>query len=286
LVELVKTELATNGPMGMYLQATQEFSQYKSGVFIAPAPVPGNQIDHAVTLIGYGTDSGVDYWIVQNSWGNTWGDGGFIKIRRGTNEVNSEVSGFFAITPSTTGACTTKCANKGEPKSDCTCQCAGLWTGTTCSTCSATCQNGGTLVSSQCSCTCKPGYSGPLCGDGYEISKVQKNTDGSVVITISTSGSSFHKGDQFYLAMAGSAGFDANGVLQLAAQPINLCGPKDLNVHTFVSCGTGYVVSTIPIFVDPGSYVIYYNKNLGFNELGQDKGYTFDTTQPSQVVTL
>ena len=43
-------------------------------------------IDHAVLVIGYGTEGGVDYWLVKNSWGPDWGDNGKIKIKRGTNE--------------------------------------------------------------------------------------------------------------------------------------------------------------------------------------------------------
>lgn len=47
---------------------------------------------HAVAIIGYGTDqkSGKDYWIIRNSWGVSWGDGGNFKIRRGINRCNIE----------------------------------------------------------------------------------------------------------------------------------------------------------------------------------------------------
>jgi len=38
-------------------------------------------MDHAVQLVGYGTDSGKDYWLVRNSWGN-WGEGGYIRMQR------------------------------------------------------------------------------------------------------------------------------------------------------------------------------------------------------------
>merc|ERR1711908_244290 len=38
-------------------------------------------MDHAVQLVGYGTDSGKDYWTVRNSWGN-WGEKGYIRMQR------------------------------------------------------------------------------------------------------------------------------------------------------------------------------------------------------------
>ena len=48
-----------------------------------PTPYPTN---HAVLVVGYGNEKGVDYWIIKNSWGTEWADKGFGKIRRGTGQ--------------------------------------------------------------------------------------------------------------------------------------------------------------------------------------------------------
>ncbi len=48
-------------------------------------------INHAVQLVGYGTDDDLgDYWLVRNSWADDWGEDGFIRLRR---EPEEEVTG-------------------------------------------------------------------------------------------------------------------------------------------------------------------------------------------------
>ncbi|KAF0761059.1 cathepsin B-like, partial [Aphis craccivora] len=41
---------------------------------------------HSVKCIGWGIEKNVPYWFMMSSWNSTWGDGGYFKIRRGTNE--------------------------------------------------------------------------------------------------------------------------------------------------------------------------------------------------------
>uniref|UniRef100_A0A7S4C2E2 Uncharacterized protein n=1 Tax=Chrysotila carterae TaxID=13221 RepID=A0A7S4C2E2_CHRCT len=69
--------VATKGPIAVSVAAS--WGMYEEGVFDGEC---GTTIDHAVVLVGYGTENGVDYWLVRNSWGASWGDGGYIKIRR------------------------------------------------------------------------------------------------------------------------------------------------------------------------------------------------------------
>ncbi|KAJ4700512.1 Cysteine Protease [Melia azedarach] len=58
----------------------QDFQNYRSGVFNGQC---GTQCDHAVTLIGYGTsEDGMKYWLIKNSWGETWGENGYMRIQR------------------------------------------------------------------------------------------------------------------------------------------------------------------------------------------------------------
>eukprot|EP00933_Yihiella_yeosuensis_P063040 TRINITY_DN66097_c0_g1_i1.p1 TRINITY_DN66097_c0_g1~~TRINITY_DN66097_c0_g1_i1.p1 ORF type:complete len:371 (-),score=99.16 TRINITY_DN66097_c0_g1_i1:295-1407(-) len=86
-------EIYKNGPITGMFFVHQSFLSYKSGVYKAGLffkdPMLGG---HAIKIVGWGTESGTDYWLVANSWNSDWGDNGFFKIQRGVNQCQIENS--------------------------------------------------------------------------------------------------------------------------------------------------------------------------------------------------
>jgi cathepsin L len=56
-------------------------------------------LDHGVLIVGYGTENGVDYWLVKNSWSSDWGDQGYVKIERSDSKSDPGICGV-AMQPS------------------------------------------------------------------------------------------------------------------------------------------------------------------------------------------
>ena len=68
-------------PVSVAIEADQfSFQFYKNGV-IADDGECGSELDHGVTAVGYGTEDGMDYVLVRNSWGSGWGNGGYVKLQ-------------------------------------------------------------------------------------------------------------------------------------------------------------------------------------------------------------
>jgi len=71
--------LAESGPVAVSVAADTWFN-YESGVFNGCGK--DAVIDHAVVALGYGEENGTKFWVIQNSWGQDWGEQGRIRLER------------------------------------------------------------------------------------------------------------------------------------------------------------------------------------------------------------
>ncbi|KAJ3624682.1 hypothetical protein MTP99_018286 [Tenebrio molitor] len=96
-VEQIQTEILTNGPVEASYSVYGDFYSYDSGVYQhVDGKYAGN---HAVKILGWGTEDGTPYWLVANSWGGNWGGlDGFFKILRGADHLGIE-SNILGGTP-------------------------------------------------------------------------------------------------------------------------------------------------------------------------------------------
>lgn len=94
--QALKEAVATAGPVSIAIDVTEDkFMLYKDGVFVdETCKNTEDNLNHGVLIVGYGVDTTpnaggktLDYWIVKNSWGTSWGEGGYIRMARNLNNM-------------------------------------------------------------------------------------------------------------------------------------------------------------------------------------------------------
>jgi cathepsin B len=89
--EDIKREILKNGPVFSVMTIYVDFLTYKSGVYTKGDEVAKFQGFHGVKIIGWGVENGSEhepnsgnkYWLIQNSWGEDWGEHGYAKVSMG-----------------------------------------------------------------------------------------------------------------------------------------------------------------------------------------------------------
>ncbi|TRY89036.1 hypothetical protein DNTS_022159 [Danionella cerebrum] len=80
--EAMKNALVQWGPLVVIVDAVS-WQDYMGGII--QHHCSSHRANHAVLIIGYDTTGEVPYWIVRNSWGTSWGDGGYVYVKLGSD---------------------------------------------------------------------------------------------------------------------------------------------------------------------------------------------------------
>jgi len=83
--EQMMKEIYTRGPIACGIDASPILN-YESGI----ATDAGEYVDHVVSVVGWGSDNSTQYWIVRNSWGEYWGEMGYIRVKFGALHLEDE----------------------------------------------------------------------------------------------------------------------------------------------------------------------------------------------------
>jgi cathepsin C len=109
--ESMMKEIYENGPIIVAINATPELYYYSKGIFHSDAKKtegtyeknvkPWEFTNHAIVCLGWGEetvdDNVVKYWILKNSWGESWGENGYFKLTKGSNMASVEAQGVYLI---------------------------------------------------------------------------------------------------------------------------------------------------------------------------------------------
>ncbi|KAE9552501.1 hypothetical protein FO519_004281 [Halicephalobus sp. NKZ332] len=90
--------LVNHGPFSIGVNVTKGMYQYSSGVFSpSQEDCAFNSLgSHAMTVVGYGEMNGETYWLLKNSWGSSYGDSGYLKMKRGADSCGIAKTAFTA----------------------------------------------------------------------------------------------------------------------------------------------------------------------------------------------
>ncbi|XP_072943823.1 cathepsin L-like proteinase [Epargyreus clarus] len=92
----LKVALVNHGPLSVSIHVTDSLSLYKGGIFYDIECTP-TSLNHEVTVVGYGERDGDEYWIIKNSWGQTWGVDGYLHISTRDNNCGVTTEPTYAI---------------------------------------------------------------------------------------------------------------------------------------------------------------------------------------------
>ncbi|XP_065219667.1 procathepsin L-like [Planococcus citri] len=96
--KLIKEVVGLIGPVTCDFDVEDDFQFYSTGIFSSTlCKKTPPDMNHAMVIVGYGSENGMDYWLVKNQWTNGWGEEGYARIQRNTNECGIALGNLYPI---------------------------------------------------------------------------------------------------------------------------------------------------------------------------------------------
>lgn len=102
-------EIYARGPIACGIDAAP-ILKYTGGV----VDEQGSGVDHVVSVTGWGEENGKQYWIVRNSWGEYWGEMGYVRVAKGNNALFLESDCAWGVPETFTTTDNFPCYEGGE----------------------------------------------------------------------------------------------------------------------------------------------------------------------------
>lgn len=107
-ITAIKTAIMTYGVVDAAVYVDSAFQGYSGGIFensstsCSTSPCYNTPTNHAISLVGWNDNGGNGYWILRNSWGTSWGESGYMRIKYTSAIVACEVCYLVYSTPANT----------------------------------------------------------------------------------------------------------------------------------------------------------------------------------------
>jgi hypothetical protein len=83
-----------HGPVGIAMGCSKTFNQYDSGIYTGDCTAA---VNHGMLSVGFGSENGMGYVIIRNSWGPRWGENGYVRVRMDPGEAEEGVGGHCLV---------------------------------------------------------------------------------------------------------------------------------------------------------------------------------------------
>lgn len=106
--DAIKTAIMTYGVVDAAVYAGSAFQAYSGGIYedantsCYSSPCDYTPTNHAIALVGWDDNGGDGYWILRNSWGESWGESGYMRIKYTSARAACEVACLVYGTPTAT----------------------------------------------------------------------------------------------------------------------------------------------------------------------------------------